>query len=104
MSTIDWPNGATEVSDWADVGHPSEFRLFAGPMWTIPEVQYTNDAPARVVVSGTQLRDGTVEERCIRLEGVAWEDMLTSSVARRIATALAAAADDLDRLDAEAQR
>ncbi|MGO4445771.1 hypothetical protein AB4Z42_20710 [Mycobacterium sp. 2YAF39] len=104
MKTIDWPTGATEVSDWADVGHPSEFRSFDGPIWTIPEVQYTNDAPARVFVSGTQLRDGTVEERCIRLEGVAWEDMLTSSVARKIATALAEAADKLDRLNAEVKQ
>ncbi|WP_232076079.1 hypothetical protein [Mycobacterium gallinarum] len=98
MTAVDWPAGATEVSDWADVGKTDEFRSFDGPIWTIPEVQYTNDAPARVFVSGTQLRDGTVEERCIRLEGVAWEDMLTSSVARDIATKLLAAATELDRL------
>lgn len=95
-----WPTGATEVSDWADVGKPDEFGSFDGPIWTIPEVvqDHRDGTPARVFVSGTQLRDGTVEERCIRLEGVAWEDMLTSSVARKISTSLAEAADDLARL------
>ncbi|OBF41818.1 hypothetical protein A5724_04735 [Mycobacterium sp. ACS1612] len=38
-----------------------------------------------VSVDGTQLIDGTVEERCSRLQGVSWEDMLTTSVARKLA-------------------
>ncbi|MBY0287489.1 MAG: hypothetical protein K2X52_10105 [Mycobacteriaceae bacterium] len=101
MTAVDWPAGATDVSDWADVGKPEEFRSFDGPIWTIPEIQYTNDAPARVFVSGTQLRDGTIEERCIRLEGVAWEDMLASDTARTLSRALLSAADVLDRLNGQ---
>jgi hypothetical protein len=52
-----------------------------------------------VSVDGTEIFDGAVEERCIRLTGVSWEDMLTSAVARKLATALAEAADDLGGLD-----
>ena len=97
VTAIDWPAGATEVFDWADLGHPGEFRSFDGPIWRIPEVAY-DDGNARVFVSGTQLRDGTVEERCIRLEGVAWEDMLSSATARKLGQALLDAADALDNL------
>ena len=100
MTAIDWPAGATELSDWADVGHLGEFRSFDGPIWTIPEVvqDHRGGTPARVFVSGTQLRDGTVEERCIRLEGVAWEDELSSDTARELGQALLAAAAALDEL------
>ncbi|UUO03848.1 hypothetical protein M4D79_14100 [Mycolicibacterium novocastrense] len=97
---VPWPLGATEVTEWADVGKPEQFRCFAGPIREIPEIRYTRDnVPATVSIDGTQLLDGTVEERCIRLQGISWEDMLTSDVARKIATALAEAADDLDRLE-----
>ncbi|HZN82460.1 MAG TPA: hypothetical protein VFC01_22695 [Mycobacterium sp.] len=67
MTAIDWPTGATEVSDWADVGHPDEFRSFLGPKWTLPGIRWVwgdNDEDGFVTVSGTQLRDGTVEGRC----------------------------------------
>ncbi|MDT5057713.1 hypothetical protein [Mycobacterium sp.] len=92
------PAGATETSDWADVGSPDEFRSFTGPTWTIPGLQYSNGDDAAVFIYGTQLADGTVEERCIRLGGVHWDDELTSQTARLLSAALAAAADELDRL------
>lgn len=92
------PLGATETSEWADVGTPDEFRLFYGPIRHIPELKCWNEVPASVTVEGTQLADGTVEDRFIRLTGVAWDDMLTSDLARKLSVALAEAADDLDRL------
>jgi hypothetical protein len=93
------PEGATEVSEWADVGTPGEFRCFSGAIRTIPEIRYSDDVPASVSVDGTQLADGRVEERYIRVTGVSWEDMLTSGTARKLCVAIAAAADDLDRLE-----
>jgi hypothetical protein len=63
-----------------------------------PGLQYSNGDDAAVLIYGTQLADGTVEERCIRLGGVHWDDELTSQTARVLSAALAAAADDLDRL------
>ena len=96
---VPWPLGATEVTDWADVGKPEQFRCFAGPIREVPELRYSDDCPVTVSIDGTQLLNGTVEERCIRLTGISWEDMLTSSSARKLATVLAEAADDLDRLD-----
>jgi hypothetical protein len=64
------PEGATEVSEWADVGTPGEFRCFSGAIRTIPEIRYSDDVPANVSVDGTQLADGRVEERYIRVTGV----------------------------------
>jgi hypothetical protein len=103
MSTIydgaPLPIGATEADDWADVGSPDEFRSFTGPTRTIPGLQCCNGDDAAVLIYGTQLADGTVEERCIRVAGVHWDDELTSQTARDLSAALAAAADDLDRLE-----
>nr|WP_207383925.1 hypothetical protein [Mycolicibacterium komanii] len=78
---------------------PNSSAASPGPIREIPEIRYTRENhPATVSIDGTQLLDCTVEERCIRLQGVSWEDMLTNDVARKLATALAAAADNLDRL------
>ena len=63
MTTIDWPTGATEVSDWADVGTADEFRSFDGPKWTLPGLRWgfgDNETDGFVTVYGTQLRDGTI--------------------------------------------
>ncbi|WP_041781852.1 hypothetical protein [Mycolicibacterium chubuense] len=54
--------------------------------------------PATVTLFGTQLHDGTVEDRCIRVGGVHEDDELDSETARRLGQALLDAADDLDRL------
>lgn len=83
----------------ADVGKPEQFRCLAGPIRHIPDIRYKDGEPATVSIDGTQLFNGVVEERCIRLTGVSWEDMVTSEVARKLSTALAEAADDLDRLE-----
>lgn len=40
MTAINWPTGATEVSDWADTGTPDEFRTFDGPKWTLPGIRW----------------------------------------------------------------
>ncbi|MEO3761351.1 hypothetical protein ABGB19_24115 [Mycobacterium sp. B14F4] len=94
---VPWPR-ATEVTEWTD-HFPERFRCFAGPIRAIPEVRDSYDRPATVSVDGTQLFDGAVEHRSIRRTGIGWEDMLNSDVTRKLATALAEAADDLDRLD-----
>jgi hypothetical protein len=93
------PVGATEVSDWADVGTPTEFRTFAGPVRTIPDLHQWDGSAATVAVNDSQLTDGTIEERFISIDGVGWDDMLTSKIARTLSASLAAAADDLDRLE-----
>lgn len=108
MTAIDWPAGATEVSDWADVGKTDEFRTFDGPKWTLPWIRWGwggNEEDGFVTVSGTQLRDGTIEGvRCVRVGGLCWEDELDSGMARDLATKLLAAADNLDRLNKEPKR
>ncbi|MGV0778746.1 hypothetical protein [Mycolicibacterium elephantis] len=101
MSATDWPAGATEVSDWADIGTPDEFRTFDGPKWTLPGIRWgfgDTEEDGYVAIYGTQLRDGTVEERCIRVGGLHWDDELDSQTARDIAGKLLEAADALDRL------
>lgn len=102
MSAIVWPAGATEVSDWADVGHPDEFRSFDGPKWTLPGIRWgygDNEVDGYVAICGTQLRDGTVEGRWIRVRGLQWDDELDSQTARAAAKALLEAADQLDSLN-----
>lgn len=94
------PAGATEVSDWCDVGHPDEFRSFTGPSWPGPTPQYNSgNSNPMVIVYGTQLRDGTIEGRCIRVGGLHWDDELSSDQTRKLAAALLKAADALDHLD-----
>src|SRR4051812_35221570 len=93
------PAGATDVTDWTDVGSPDEFRCFDGPIRTVEGIKCWDGWPATVFVNGTQLRDGTVEGRCIRVYGVHGDDMLSSETARVLGRALLAAADDLDRLE-----
>jgi len=107
MTAVDWPAGASEVSDWADAGTPDEFRSFLGPKWTLPGIRWgwgDNEEDGFVAVSGTQLRNGTVEGRCIRVGGVHWDDELDSHAARDLAEKLIAAADNLDRLNPDPQR
>jgi hypothetical protein len=45
------PDGATEVSDWADVGKPEEFRCFSGPIQSIPKIRYWDGTPDGNVTS-----------------------------------------------------
>jgi hypothetical protein len=93
MTAIDWQTGATEVSDWADVGHPDEFRSFLGPKWTLPGIRWgwgDNDEDGFVTVSGTQLRDGTVGGRCICVGGQHLDDELDSIAESRSDTQRAA--------------
>lgn len=92
------PAGAVETSDWCDVGHPDEFRTFSGPTRSIPGLAYPDSSPAMVLIFGTQLRDGTVEGRCIRVGGVHWDDEIDAETARALGRALLDAADDLDTL------
>jgi hypothetical protein len=47
-------------------------------------------------VSGTQLREGTIEGRCIRVGGLHWDNELDSAAARDVAKKLLAAADEMD--------
>jgi hypothetical protein len=85
MSTIydgaPLPIGATEADEWPDVGGPDEFRTFTGPTRTIPGLHTWDGSRGLVLVCGTQLADGTVEERYIKVLGVAWDDELTSQTA-----------------------
>lgn len=78
------PVGAIEVSDWMDSGTPEPFRLYSGPTWTI------EGSSATVTVRGTQLADGTIEEREIKIGGSF--DTLTAEEAEALAKALAQAA------------
>lgn len=94
-----FPAGATEVSEWCDVGHPDEFRTFTGPTWTVANLAWNGgDTDPTIIVFGTQLADGTVEGRCIRVDGLHWDYELSADNARTIGTALIEAADALDRL------
>jgi hypothetical protein len=38
--SVPMPLGATEVTDWVDVGKPEQFRCFAGPTREIPETLF----------------------------------------------------------------
>ena len=46
VTAIDWPAGATEVFDWADLGHPGEFRSFDGPICGSRKLHTTTATPA----------------------------------------------------------
>ncbi|WP_156752072.1 hypothetical protein [Mycobacterium sp. ACS1612] len=37
---VPWPLGATEVTEWADVGKPEQLRCFARPVRKMPEIRY----------------------------------------------------------------
>jgi len=98
-SPIPRPLGATEVGDWVD--HAGErFRCFAGPIRVVPCARRSDGDPVAVAIDGTQLADGTIEERVIRLCGITSDDSMTAETARNIAAALSAAADDLEGLAA----
>lgn len=84
------PAGATDVSEWADVGHPDQFRTFTGPEWVVGDLV--------VQVYGTQLFNGTVEQRCVRAL-IHWDDELDSATASELGHALLAAACALTRLE-----
>lgn len=83
------PAGATNVDEWADVGKPDAFRLFKGRVWEFSEFS--------VFVQGTQLADGSIEEIVIKTN-LYLDDDLSPRDARRVAAALIAAADDVDRM------
>jgi hypothetical protein len=105
QNEVPWPDAATSVSDWADVGTPDEFRSFDGPTWTVPNLEWNSGGKDPVVlIYGTQLRGGSVEGRCIRVDGFHWDDMLSSENARVLAKALLEAAGNLDRLGAGSLR
>lgn len=92
------PDGATDVDDWTDVGHPDQFRLFSGPTRPLAGLTMNDGSPGLVAISGVQLRDGTIESRCIRVGGFHWDDELDADTVRGLARSLLDAADDLDRL------
>lgn len=92
------PAGPAEATDWVDMGKLHEFRCFEGPMRRLPGLAYGDGSPVLVTITGTQIRDGTIEGRFIRMSGPHWDDEIDSQTARTIARALFDAADDLDRL------
>jgi hypothetical protein len=83
------PAGATDVAQWDDVGKPDAFRLFTGKVWYLSAYS--------VYVQGTQLADGSLEEIVIKTN-LHTDDDLSPRDARRVAAALIAAADDVDRM------
>lgn len=74
------------------------FRCFEGSMRQLPGLTYRDSSPVLVTITSTQLPDGTIEGRSIRMSGPHWDDEIDSQTARTIARALLDAADDLDRL------
>ncbi|MDT5144308.1 MAG: hypothetical protein WBZ15_16385 [Mycobacterium sp.] len=89
------PPGATKVYDWCDIGSQGAFREFEGTSSIIE-----SEAEAKgieVVVVGLQLADGHVEGLHVKVYGD--EDQLTAERARRLAAALLAAADEIDRFE-----
>lgn len=90
------PNGATCVDDWESFG--ATFRVFDGPEWRIKHV--TDHARCAdiedIVVSviGRQYVDGRAERKII-IDG-AHTPVITSSEARKLGSALIAAADAAD--------
>ena len=87
---------AAEATDWVDVGKPDGFRRFEGSMRQLPGLTYRDSSPVLLTITSTQLPDGTIEGRSIRMSH--WDDEIDSQTARTIARALFDAADDLDRL------
>ncbi len=86
------PPGATDVSDWADVGHPDQFRTFTGPEWLVGDLV--------IQVYGTQLVNGAVEGRCVRAD-IHWDNELDTATTRELGNSLLAAADALARLEGQ---
>lgn len=92
------PVGAVDTGEWGDVGHPDAFRQFNGPKRIVKWRDVETDHPdeATLYVAGTQLADGTVEERHIRAEGISWEDALPADTARELSRVFADLANELD--------
>ncbi len=95
MGNVPAPTGAVSVREWDDALTPDAFRAFHG---TTRTVELERGADIDVVIRGTQLSDGDVEERGIWIRGGLGET-ITTDEARRLAGALIAAADEIDRTD-----
>lgn len=97
MGNVAAPVGALSVGEWQDGLTPdAAYRVFEGSTRQVP-VRYPRDNDGvRVTVQGTQRPDGHLDERGIRISG--GTDLISADEARRIAAALIAAADEVDRL------
>lgn len=98
-TTTPWPAGAVNVSDWEDVGKSDQSAPSTAPRWTINDLVFNSgmDDPT-VEITGTQAGDGIVEDRCVRVARLVWEDVLDSGNARALGIALIEAAAVLDRM------
>ena len=103
LANVPFPAGATQVHDWYDpdgrIGEPApvEFRpdvrrSFQGSSWVVERPDQDRDV--HVLIDGEQLADGRVAERVITLD----DDSLTPQLARQLAAALIAAADEADQM------
>jgi hypothetical protein len=90
------PTGATRVDDWGNFG--AAFRVFDGPEWRIKRVTdhgrraHTGDIVVSVI--GRQYVDGRAECEII-IDGPQ-SPVITASEARKLSSALIAAADAAD--------
>lgn len=98
-TTTPWPAGAVNVSDWEDVGKSDQSAPSTAPRWTLNDLVFNSvmDDPT-VEITGTQAGDGIVEDRCVRVARLVWEDVLDSGNARALGIALIEAAAVLDRM------
>ncbi|QFS91533.1 hypothetical protein FIV07_12260 [Mycobacterium sp. THAF192] len=96
------PAGAVAAAEWADVGHPRQFRLFNGRKRVVTWRDAESGTPgqAELYVAGSQLADGSLEgPRHVRISGVGWEDAIPADAARELARAFAELAAEIEAVE-----
>lgn len=93
------PAGAVEAAEWADVGHPRQFRLFNGRKRVVTWRDAEDGTPgqAELYVAGSQLADGSLEgPRHVRVSGIDWTDAIPADAAREFARSFAELAAEIE--------
>ncbi|BBZ11590.1 hypothetical protein [Mycobacterium branderi] len=93
MGNVAAPVGAVVVEEWGDALTPQAFRLFYGPTHT---VELEHGQTVEVITRGAQSANGGIEESGILVYGGS-DDAMPPDAARKLAAALIAAADEVDR-------
>lgn len=98
-TTTPWPAARSTSLIGKTSARPTSSAPSTAPRWTINDRVFNSgmDDPT-VEITGTQAGDGTVEDRCVRVARLVWEDVLDSGNTRALGIALIEAAAVLDRM------
>jgi hypothetical protein len=96
LPQVSFPAGAVKA-DWPDLGSPNAFRYFEGSRQVVDRRKdLRGSQDILVYIAGTQELDGTVEREIV-VHQLHADDPIMPQQARQLASALVAAADEIDR-------